>query len=255
MVLDKFRLDGKVAIITGASKGLGKVMAIALAEAGADIVGAARNFSLLEGTKKEIENIGRKSLIIRTDITKQDEVEFMVKKSIEEFGKIDILVNNSGIAVDKPLIESTQKEWESVINTNLTGTFLCTQKVGKFMIEKGGGGKIINIASNFGVIGTANLVSYCVSKAGIIQFTRALAVEWARYNINVNTIAPGFFYTDLNAYAFENEKIRDAALKQIPFRRLGKFEELGPLVVYLASPASDYITGEVIFIDGGRQAK
>jgi len=250
MVLEAFKLDGKVAIVTGAGRGLGKAMSLALAEAGADVVGAARNVREIEQTSKEITHLGRKSIAIPTDITSFRMVNDMVRKTMEEFGKIDILVNNSGIAIPKPFISTNEEEWNRVLSTNLTGMFLCTRAVGQFMIQQRSG-KIINIASDVGVRGYRNFVSYCVSKAGVIQLTRALALEWAPYNIHVNAIGPGTFYTDLNAAALQDDKTREEMLRRIPLRRYGQPKELGPLVVYLASQASDFMTGETIFIEGG----
>ncbi len=250
MVFDELRLDGKVAIVTGAGRGLGKAMALALAEAGADVVGAARNVQAIEQTSKEITHLGRKSIAISTDITSSRMVDDMVRQTLAEFGKIDILVNNSGIAIGKPFISTNEEEWNRVLSTNLTGMFLCTRAVGQFMIPQKSG-KIINIASDVGVRGYRNFVTYCVSKAGVIQFTRALALEWAPHNIHVNAIGPGTFYTDLNAAALQDDKTREKLLRTIPLRRYGQPEELGPLVVYLASRASDFMTGETIFIEGG----
>lgn len=250
MVLEEFILNGKSAIVTGAGRGLGKAMAQALAEAGADVVVAARTVKEIEETSGEIVKLGRRSIAIPTDVSSSKSVEDMVHQVLSEFGKIDILVNNSGIAINKPFIETTEEEWNKVISTNITGMFLCTKAVGDHMIQQKSG-KIINIASNVGVMGYQDFISYCVSKAGVIQFTRALALEWARYNINVNAIGPGTFYTAFNALALDDKSIRDKILKRIPLRRVGQPKELGPLVVYLASMASDFMTGETIFIDGG----
>jgi len=251
MVLEEFVLNGKSAIVTGAGRGLGKAMAQALAEAGADVVVAARTVKEIEETSGEIEKLGRRSIAIPTDVSSSKSVEEMVHQVLSEFGKIDILVNNSGMAINKPLIETTEEEWNKVISTNITGMFLCIKAVGDHMIQHKSG-KIINIASNVGVMGYQNFISYCVSKAGVIQFTRALALEWARYNINVNAIGPGTFYTAFNSQALDDKNIKDKMLKRIPLRRVGQPKELGPLVVYLASKASDFMTGETIFIDGGQ---
>ncbi len=250
MPFEEFSLEGRVAIVTGAGRGLGRAMALALAAAGADVVAAARTVQEIEETSRKILELGKRSIAIPTDVLSSNSVQNMVQRTISEFAKIDILVNNSGIAINRPLAETTEEEWNKVIGTNLTGMFLCTRAIGPQMIQQRSG-KIINMASNVGVIGRKNFVSYCVSKAGVIQFTRALAVEWARYNINVNAIGPGYFYTDINAPVFDDDSVRDKLLKRIPLRRVGQPKELGPLVVYLASGASDFMTGETIFIDGG----
>ena len=253
MLWEKYSLKEKVAIVTGAGRGLGKAMALALAEAGGHLVAAARTQKEIEEVASEIRKMGRKAIAIPTDVTISRDVEQMVGRTISEFGRIDILVNNSGIAVEKPLLDATEEEWHRVLDTNLTGMFLCTRAVGRYMVNQNKG-KIINIASNVGLIGYPNFVSYCVSKAGVIQFTRALAIEWARYNIHVNAIGAGTFYTSFNAYALDDEKIGKIMISRIPLKRAGKPEELGPLVVYLASEASDFVTGETIFIDGGQLA-
>jgi NAD(P)-dependent dehydrogenase (short-subunit alcohol dehydrogenase family) len=250
MAFEEFILDGRVAIVTGGGRGLGRAMALALATAGADVVVAARTVPEIEETCMKILKLGKRSIAIPTDVLSSESVQNMAQRTVSEFARIDILVNNSGIAIHKPLTDTTEEEWNKVIGTNLTGMFLCTRAIGPQMIKQRSG-KIINMASNVGVIGRKNFVSYCVSKAGVIQFTRALAVEWARYNINVNAIGPGYFYTDINASVFDDDRVRDKLLRKVPLRRVGNPNELGPLVVYLASAASDFMTGETIFIDGG----
>ena len=176
----------------------------------------------------------------------------MYLKAIAEFKRVDILVNNAGVGIVKPLCDTSDEEWDTVMNTNLRGAFYCTRAVGRGMIERRQG-KVINISSILGIRGYQNFVSYCVSKGAVTQFTRALALEWARYNINVNAIAPGSFLTEFNEQGYSDEKFRDLSLKRIPLRRFGRPEELGVLVVFLASSASDYMTGEIIYMDGGQQ--
>jgi len=253
-VLDQLDLKDKVAIVTGSGRGLGKAMAIALADAGADLVVTARSQGEIEQTSKEIEKKGGKALAVQADMTDPGQVSHLAHQTIERFGKVDILVNNAGLAIAKPFQELSLEEWQRTIDTNLTSLFLCCQAVGPYMIRQRRG-KIINITSIDGAAGKAALVAYCASKGGGIQFTKALAVEWAKFNIQVNAIGPGAFYTKPMAVILDDEKLGPIRRKKIPLGREGRPEELGPLVVYLASSASDFMTGETIFIDGGELAK
>ena len=253
-ISDQMDLTGKVAIVTGSGRGLGKAMALALGYAGADLVVTARTGVEIEETAQEIEKKGRKTLVVQTDITDPKQVDHLIHQTIERFGKVDILVNNAGIAIVKSFQEMSLEEWRRTLDTNLTSLFLCCQAVGPYMIQQKRG-KIINITSIDGAAGKANFVAYCASKGGVIQFTRALAVEWAKFNIQVNAIGPGAFYTKPMAVVLDDEKLGPTRRKKIPMGREGRPEELGPLVVYLASSASDSMTGETIFIDGGELAK
>ncbi len=252
-VFDAFRLDDKVAIVTGASRGLGKAMALALAEAGADLVLVSRSRPDLEGTAKEIEAIGRRTLVVPVDISAFHDAQAVAQETVATFNQIDILVNNAGVAVVKPLVELAPEEWATVLGTNLTGAYNLCHAVGSHLIRQQAG-KVINIASVLGVSALPGYSAYAASKGGIMALTRVLALEWARFNIQVNCIAPGWFVTPMNEHAFADEKIRERLLRNVPARRTGRPEELGPLVVYLASAASDYVTGEVIVIDGGAHA-
>lgn len=255
MGLNCFSLEDKVAIVTGGGRGLGKSMALAFAEAGADVVVTARTTSEIEQVAAQIEKLGRKALAVPTDITKEDQVQAMVDKTVARFGKVDILVNNAGISVVKPLVEQSLDEWNSVINTNLTAVFLCCRAVGPHMIKQKKG-KVINISSIAGVRGgTGVFIGYSATKAGVNNFTKALAVEWARYNINVNAIAPGRFSTELSHEVHDDPETQNKILKKIALRRVAEPWEIGPLAIYLASPASDFMTGEVIIIDGGQSTK
>ncbi len=253
-VFDRMNLHGKVAIVTGSGRGLGRAMALALAQAGADVVVTARTQSEIEETAQEAEKMGRRALAFAADITVPGEADDIVNQTIELLGRVDILVNNAGVAIVKNLHEMSQEDWHRTLNTNLTSLFLCCKAVAPHLIAQRQG-KVINIASIDGAAGKATLVAYCASKGGVIQFTRALAVEWAKYNIQVNAIGPGAFYTKPMAPILDDEKLGLIRRKKIPMRREGMPEELGPLVVYLASPASDFMTGETIFIDGGELAK
>jgi len=253
-VLDQLSLNGKVAIVTGSGRGLGKAMALALADAGADLVVTARTTSEIEETAREIERLGRKVLPVQADVTDRGQVDRLMKSAIERFSKVDILVNNAGVAIVKPFTEFRPEEWHKTIDTNLTSLYLCCKAIGPHMIARRQG-KVINISSVDGAAGKATLVAYCAAKGGVILFTKALAVEWAKFNIQVNCIGPGAFYTERMSVVFDDEKLGPIRRKKIPVGREGKPDELGPLVVYLASSASDFMTGETVFIDGGELAK
>jgi NAD(P)-dependent dehydrogenase (short-subunit alcohol dehydrogenase family) len=254
MVFDLMNLDGKVALVTGSGRGLGRAMALALAEAGADIALTARTKEEIEETASLIKDLGRKAIAVSCDVTKRSPVDALVLNALSEFGRIDVLVNNAGVAIVRDFLALSEEEWRVTMDTNLTSAFLCSQAVGPVMIKQGGG-KIINITSIHGQRGKAGMVAYASSKGGVIQFTRSLAVEWAQYNINVNAIGPGAFYTQPMKKVLDDPIFGEIRRKKIPLKRAGQPNELGALVVYLASKASDFMTGEVLFIDGGELAK
>lgn len=247
-VLDKLRLDGKTAVVTGAGRGLGRAMALALAEAGCEIVAAARTREQIDETASLVRATGRKCLVAPTDITDPASVQAMVEAAIGEFGRIDILVNNAGGAtagMGKPVHEVTDEEWRLGIDTNLTGTFYCCRAAIPHMLEQGGG-KIINITSGFGLRGGKDNFMYTSAKAGLINFTRSLAMTYADRNIQSNLIAPGLFPHDNPAMV---EWWRGG--KFVPMGRLGKDEELGPACVFLASELSSYMNGTILALEGG----
>lgn len=250
MILDKLRLDGKVAIVTGASRGLGRAMALGLAEAGADVVVVSRTMEALEGLAREIGTLGQQGLAIRVDVTDRHEVADMVRSAMETFGKIDILVNNAGTIFRTEAEEYPEEAWDRVLEVNLKGVFLCCQAVGKVMIAQRRG-KIINMGSLLSAIGVPLIPAYAASKGGVRQLTKALAVEWARYNIHVNAIGPGYFRTELTEALEKDEKRTAWILRRTPLGRWGVPEDLKGPVVFLASDASDYITGQILYVDGG----
>ncbi len=254
MILDQFRLDGKVALVTGSGRGLGRAMAMALAEAGADLVVTARTKKEIDETASRIRALGRRAISIVCDVGKKSSVEQVVDRAVTKLERVDVLVNNAGMAIVKPFLEFDLKEWRATIDTNLTSMFLFCQAVGPIMMKQGGG-KIINLTSVLGVKGRPGMVPYAATKGGVIAFTRNLAVEWAPHQIRVNAIGPGAFYTRPMKVVLDDPKLGPIRRKKIPMKRHGQPDELGPLVVYLASDASDYMTGEVIYLDGGELAK
>jgi NAD(P)-dependent dehydrogenase (short-subunit alcohol dehydrogenase family) len=247
-------LAGRVAIVTGGGRGLGRAFALALAEAGADVALAARSIGDIERVATEVEELGRRALAAPTDVTDAAAVERLVERVLSELGDLDILVNNSGITHSAPLLETSPEEWDRVVATNLRGCFLCMRAAGRHFADRRAG-KVINVASNFAFMGVPNFASYCASKAAIVNLTRAAAIEWAGVGVQVNALAPGYVETDMNAAARSDEELNAKILRQIPARRMARPEELGPLVVYLASSASDFMTGETLVFDGGQVAK
>jgi NAD(P)-dependent dehydrogenase (short-subunit alcohol dehydrogenase family) len=248
-----FDLTNKVAIVTGARRGIGKGIALMLAQAGAKVVVSDIDEKECQKVVEEIKKIGSDGLAIKCDVTNRKEVEEMVKKTIEKFGRIDILVNNAGIAPFKPFLEITEEEWDRVLAVNLKGYYLCAQAVAKEMIKRGWG-RIINIASiAMGQVGFGfpNLTHYCASKGGIVAFTEALALELTPKGINVNAISPGVIATEMAKPVIEDEKIKQSILARIPKGRIGQPEDIAAAVVFLSSEEADYITGATLVVDGG----
>lgn len=256
-ILEQFRLDGKVAIVTGGAMGLGQAMATALAQAGADIVIADIQEDVAQATATTIrETEGVQATSLKVDVTNPDDVQKMVDDVVDEFGKIDILINNAGMTINAKAEEMTYEQWNKVINLNLNGVFLVTQAVGRQMIKQGHG-NIINTSSMSGLIANKpqEQCSYNASKAGVIMLTKSLAMEWSKYNIKVNTIAPGYMKTELTKPFFEKGgAMIDDWMGFTPMGRPGLPEELGGIVVYLASDASSFAQGSVFTIDGGYTA-
>jgi len=254
-VLDRFRLDGKRLFITGGSRGLGREMALGIASAGADVVFVGRDAASLEATAGEIRALGRSASTFQADVGQPEECEAACQRALDEHGPIDILINNvGGRRVSDPTTELPLETWKEILDLNLTSTFLCTKLIGGAMVERGGGGRVINIASISGLVANRDIGgrSYETSKAAVLHFTRATAADWARFGVTVNAICPGGFMTEPNVrWSKEQPEVIETFRAQIPMGDLGPPEDLGPLAVYLASDASRYITGAAIVIDGG----
>jgi len=238
-------------MVTGAGRGIGKAIAIALAKANADVVINDVNLNTAKNTAQEIEALGKRSLPIEADVSVKKDVNRMVEHALNVFGKIDILVNNAGVIVRKPVEELSEEEWDRIIDINLKGVFLCSKMVATDMIKRREGGKIINISSIMGGVALPPRAAYCASKGGVIALTRDLAAEWAKYNINVNAISPGWMTTELTQSLFSQEEMRRFFLERIPLNRFGTPEDVAHLAVFLASEYSNYITGQTIYVDGG----
>jgi NAD(P)-dependent dehydrogenase (short-subunit alcohol dehydrogenase family) len=248
-------LEGKVAVVTGASRGLGRAMAVALAEAGAAVALAARSKPDLEETAHLVERAGRRALVAPTDVTSYPAVEALMAAAIAGLGGLDVVVNNSGVARVKPLVDWRPDEWRALLDVNFGGVVNGCRAAADHLIARRSG-KVINVSSMLGAVGLPGYTIYSATKGAIIAFTRTLGVEWARHNVQVNAIAPGWFETDMSAPAFEggDERLADRLLRDVPARRRGRPEEVGPLAVYLASAASDFMTGQTIYLDGGHTA-
>ncbi|NYT00375.1 MAG: 3-oxoacyl-ACP reductase FabG [Methanocellales archaeon] len=243
-------LKGKVAIVTGAGSGIGRGIALRFAKEGADIVIPDLNLEGAQNTAKEIEALGRNSLVIKMDVSNSSDVDRMVTETINNFGKIDILVNNAGIFIQKPLLETTEADWDKVLDINLKGAFLCSKRVVKEMLKRGGG-KIINLASVAGQVGFANSSAYCASKGGVINLTREMALELAPKNINVNAIGPGSIETPMTREMLADPAIKQMLLGVTPFGRIGQPEDIANAASFLASGESNFVNGITLFVDGG----
>jgi NAD(P)-dependent dehydrogenase (short-subunit alcohol dehydrogenase family) len=254
-LLDRFSLAGKRLFITGGSRGLGREMALAIAEAGADVILTGRDTASLDRTGGEIRALGREAITIQADIGEPDACEAACRRALDDHGPIDILINNvGGRLVNVPVQDQSLDDWRRIVDLNLTSTFLCTRLIGGEMVRRGRGGRVINIASISGMVANRGIGgrSYETSKAAVIQFTRATAADWAPRGVTVNAICPGGFFTEPNQrWSREHPQVIDEFLKAIPMGKFGDPEDLGPLAVYLASDASRYMTGAALVIDGG----
>lgn len=250
MPMDLFDLSGRVAVVMGGTSGIGRTLAVGLAEAGADVVAAGRRESLVREVADEIQRIGRKSLVLTADASKRDSVDALRDAVLSYFGRVDILLNAAGQTFRKPTMSVNDNEWNNLLDVNLTGTLRACQSFYE-PLAAGGHGRIINIASLTSYLGFFEVAAYTTSKAGVLGLTRSLAVEWAPKGINVNAIAPGVFRTDLNAGLLDGTERGRELLMRTPMKRFGKVPELVGAAVFLASNAASFVTGQCIGVDGG----
>lgn len=249
--MDLFKLDGKVALITGAGSGLGRQFAETLSDAGASVVLAARRREKLEETAELVRNKGGNAICLELDVTDSLSVTNCVRETTSEFGTPDILVNNAGIAKQAFLTDISEDDWDAVLDTNLKGVFMMAQAVVKSMINADKHGSIINIASVLGLRVSKALGSYIAAKSAVVQLTKAMAIEWSRYNIRVNALAPGYFITEINQEQFADGSAEDFLMRRVPMSRVGDLREIAGPLLLLASDAGSYMTGSIIAVDGG----
>lgn len=251
-----FDLTGRTAIVTGGGRGLGEQIATGFAEAGANVVLCSRKVEACQEVADKLQQLGVKTLALKCDISNPEDIQNVVDETIQQFGRIDILVNNSGASWGAPVVDMPLEAWQKVMNVNVTGTFLMSQAVGRVMIKQKSG-KIINIASVAGLGGTdprvMDTIGYNTSKGAVLTFTKDLAVKWGPHNINVNAIAPGFFPTKMSKVLIERG--REPLLEGTPLRRFGSENDLKGVALFLASKASDFVTGDCIIVDGGTHAR
>jgi len=249
-----FNFRGKTILITGGGSGIGRELANAFAECRGQIVIVDIFLDKAQATANEVNMTGGASFSIQADVSKIEDIKNMVKKTIEYYGKIDILLNNAGVTIRKPAEEFTENDWDKIMNVNLRGSFFVAQEVGKQMIKQNNG-KIINIASDDAIRGHSTLAIYSASKAGVVAFTKVLAKEWAKYNINVNAIGPGYLLTELTKDLLVNKQKCKDILSEIPAGRLGTTKDVAGIALFLASDIASYITGQTIYVEGGRLTK
>lgn len=245
-----FDLTGRVALVTGAGRGLGRTMALALAAAGADIMAASRTAPELESLCGEVAALGRKAHFAPVDVTSEESVDRLVQETLQHFGHLDVLVNNAGINIRKPVLELDPAEYRQVLDTNLHGYFLCARSAGREMVRQGSG-KVINVSSIMGRVALPTQAAYASSKGAIEQLTKVLALEWATSGVQVNALAPTYFETELTRPLFEDKERKAFIEERTPMGRWGQPNELAGAVIFLASMASDYITGHTLVVDGG----
>jgi NAD(P)-dependent dehydrogenase (short-subunit alcohol dehydrogenase family) len=250
MTFQLFSLEGKVAVVTGGTSGIGRALSLGLAEAGADVVATARRQQQVDDTAKEIEARGRQALRLASDVGDRASLEKLLAATLERFGKVDILVNCAGMIKRTPTLDLPEAEWNNILNTNLTGTLRACQVFGRHMLERGYG-RIINIASLNSFVALSEVAAYAASKAGVASLTRSLAVEWSKKGVTVNAVAPGVFRTELNAQLLDSTPRGKELLMRTPMGRFGKTEELIGAVVYLASDSASFVTGQILVVDGG----
>jgi len=245
-----FSLEGKVAVVTGGTSGIGRALSLGLADAGADVIATARRKEQVDDTAREIEARGRQTLRMASDVGDRSTLETLLAAVLERFSKVDILVNCAGMIKRTPTLDLPEAEWTNILNTNLTGTLRACQVFGRHMLERGYG-RIINIASLNSFVALSEVAAYAASKAGVASLTRSLAVEWSKKGLTVNAVAPGVFRTDLNAQLLDSTPRGQELLMRTPMGRFGKTEELIGATVYLASDSASFVTGQILVVDGG----
>ncbi len=250
MKANLFSLEGRTAVVTGGSSGIGRALSLGLAEAGADVIATARRQAQVNETAGAIEALGRKTLRLTSDVCDRGSLEKLLAAALEAFGKVDILVNCAGIIKRAPTLDFPEEEWNAILNTNLTGTLRACQVFGRPMLERGYG-RIVNIASLNSFVSLSEVAAYAASKAGVAALTRSLAVEWSKKGVTVNAVAPGVFRTDLNAKLLDSSPRGQELLMRTPMGRFGKTEELIGATVFFASDSSSFVTGQILAVDGG----